>query len=691
MPKATFFISAVTNEYGSYRGRLRAELERPGVKVEVQETFLPFGDRVLLELDDYIQKCNAVIQLSGAQAGSVADAPNLTAIFDRYPDLPARLGVTEAFLRSLSYTQWEAWLALLHGKRIHIAPGLPEAAPDKPIADPALAEAQRVSQRAHLAALEGQGFYASEKLAFANADKLVIALLRALHDFLPAAGWPISPELPPSLGSLFKGRDDDLTAIHQAFEKARPRGGVDCRPVAIWGTAGLGKTRLAAEYAHTFAHRHTALLFVSAASEEDLTNGLANLCGALKLGQAGAPELEVRLRAALDWLDNPDHKGWFLILDNVDDEAAMAAVESRLRTLHHGRVVLTGRLRDWPAYVEDLHLDVLSRDHATEFLLDYTEGRRVEGRDDRVQAGDLASELGDLALALTQAAYHINKRALSLEDYRAEWRTNRDELLDDPWFDPMRTNYPRTLAVTWKTSFDQLPPASAVLFEALCWLAADPVPERLVSQEWPDDALATLPTEIARSLPRRRADLLVPLYDFCLAEAPRTTARTFTIHRVLQDVGRRWQRKRPDGAEIMNKRFALATAITKADFVRPDTIENLTLHVLPLSRQTAPHVLELLAATEAPILSAVARSRFQRVLAEMRWTEGRWTLSLQAAEAAVAAARSDWAGAAVGHIRMARRTHPAQARVEKGFDVPDVMSRKALDPFRFEALTSKVP
>jgi hypothetical protein len=103
------------------------------VEVKVQEDFIVTGNETLEMLDDYIKDCDGVILLVGDMAGATAKAPSVTAIKERYPDLATRLPMGE-FLQadgqSLPYTQWEAWLALLHGKPLFIAKPTPEAARD---------------------------------------------------------------------------------------------------------------------------------------------------------------------------------------------------------------------------------------------------------------------------------------------------------------------------------------------------------------------------------------------------------------------------------------------------------------------------------------------------------------------------------------------------------------------------------
>ena len=77
------------------------------------------------------------------------------------------------------------------------------------------------------------------------------------------------------LGPLFKGRDVTLAELKQRLQN----GG--CQ--AIHGLGGVGKTRLAIEYAWRYAGDYTALLFASARSAFDLRMNLAGFCDPLVL------------------------------------------------------------------------------------------------------------------------------------------------------------------------------------------------------------------------------------------------------------------------------------------------------------------------------------------------------------------------------------------------------------------------
>ena len=124
MARVQLFLSTVSAEFLSYREILRQRLTRSNVEVKVQEDFIVTGNETLEMLDEYIKGCDGVIHLVGDMAGATAKAPSVTAIKQCYPDLATHLPLAE-FLQpdgpSLSYTQWEAWLALWHGKRLYIA------------------------------------------------------------------------------------------------------------------------------------------------------------------------------------------------------------------------------------------------------------------------------------------------------------------------------------------------------------------------------------------------------------------------------------------------------------------------------------------------------------------------------------------------------------------------------------------
>jgi hypothetical protein len=124
MAHIRIFLSTVSNEFRTYRDRLAEKLKRPNLSVHVQEDFIAAGTETLDKLDDYIRECEAVIHIVGDMTGAMASPRAVAAIKERYPDLVTRfpqLAETLSSTTQLSYTQWEAFLALYHRKIMIIA------------------------------------------------------------------------------------------------------------------------------------------------------------------------------------------------------------------------------------------------------------------------------------------------------------------------------------------------------------------------------------------------------------------------------------------------------------------------------------------------------------------------------------------------------------------------------------------
>ena len=268
------FLSTVSDEFRPYRDRLAKDLRRhPDVEVTVQEDFGDLGTGTLEKLDTYIAKCDAVIHLVGDMTGTAATQFETDALLRRHPDLPATLPPIAEALASktpISYTQWEAWLALYHHKLLLIAKADPIAR--RPKKKYAPTDESRDAQTAHLGRLEsvrrypGYTFKTPADLATHIAYTAILDLLaKQRAERLPPTQSPLdqkhlAPPRPPTteldllltdLRALtLVGRDQDLAALDSWRDSAAQ---ISVR--VITGRAGAGKTRLAIE---ACAHAATA-------------------------------------------------------------------------------------------------------------------------------------------------------------------------------------------------------------------------------------------------------------------------------------------------------------------------------------------------------------------------------------------------------------------------------------------------
>jgi tetratricopeptide (TPR) repeat protein len=530
MANVQIFLSAVSKEFRSYRDALRRDLDRPNVTVKVQEDFIATGTETLDKLDEYIQRCDAVLHLVGDMSGALAEAPSVAAIRQRYPDLALRLPVLAPFVDPgappLSYTQWEAWLALYHGKTLLIAAPHPSAARDEGFQ---LVPEQLQAQQAHLQRLQQMERY--PEIHFTSADRLAVEVLRSrLQAIVARAGGVHKPVNLPyrSLGERFVGRGALLDRLHHALAGPPGAAAGSARPVVLTGLSGAGKTRVALEYAWAHAGDHTALLFATGDSPEALRGNLAALCrkAVLDLPEQVDQEESRQFDAVLRWLRL--HRGWLLILDNLDSEDDALAAEALLPALEGGQVLLTSQLLRWSGSVQTLAVDALPADAAAELLLARTAGQRRVRADDAEQARALAEELGGLPLALEQAGAYVATHRRGLGDYLASWRQQRHEVLG--WFDARLMSCEKSLAMTCQTSLQALDPAARALMHQLAWLEAAPIPEALLDLP-PDDVPGLPPGSDAFTA-------LVELAGQSLVQQA-IDAPVFTVNRLMLEMTRR--------------------------------------------------------------------------------------------------------------------------------------------------------
>ena len=530
------FLSTVSDEFRAYRDQLRSDLTRHNVEVKAQEDFKDLGRGILDELDVYIAHCDCIVHLVGDMTGSTPLKRDADALLAKYPDLTAKLPpLGEALLAGVevAYTQWEAWLALYHRKLLFIA-----KAADKAERGPSYAptDVLRAAQAAHLARLKVMGRHPG--CTFTSPDNLAKHVFAsAILDLLVKAGLASPPRRPnslpfASLGSLFKGREEVLDKLHKALS-ADVGGTTAIVGRALHGLGGIGKTRLAVEYALRREGEHSALLFVRADTPAALETSLAALAGPdiLDLPEKDAREDAAKIAAALGWL--AAHPGWLMIVDNVDDPAAVAAVDKLLARLSGGKVVVTGRAGNFPASLRKLELGVLDEAASVAFLMERTDADRAKSPDDAKLAQELAGELGGLALGLEQAGAYIATERIGFARYLELWRDKRATLLG--WFDTTLMSYDHDtgLAATWATSVDRLTPDARRLLERLAFLAPEPIPDSLLDVAAPGgpeafDARAARANLFAYSLVSRAT-----------IETGKAAQDGFVVHRLVQDFARR--------------------------------------------------------------------------------------------------------------------------------------------------------
>lgn len=354
----------------------------------------------------------------------------------------------------------------------------------------------------------------------------------------------------PSLGNLFKGRDKDVARLDAQLSKNGAAAIV--QPETITGMGGIGKTRLALEYAWRHADDFNAFLFVSANTPEDLESNFAQLCDpkALDLPEYNLGQQADQHAAVLCWFQQ--HKDWLLILDNVDTPEAVAAVKTLVARLHGGQVIITSRITGakWGNTVRQVSLEVMPVDDAVALLLESTESQRPTRADDTDQARALAQQLGCLPLALTHASAYIREQYQAIGEYAAEFMRNLAKVLtyhdhdaieyeteaSKKESDPKKKTMIKTVATTFFMSFDRLGPVEKSILRAASFLAPEPIPVTMFESS-PDEtnSLVTLWCEETNDQPEKKAvrDALNELARFSLVTR---SEGAFSVHRMEQAI-----------------------------------------------------------------------------------------------------------------------------------------------------------
>ena len=156
-----------------------------------------------------------------------------------------------------------------------------------------------------------------------------------------------------------------------------------------------------------------------------------------------------------------------------------------------GQVLITSRNPAWASKAQALEVDVFSREESTQFI--QHRGRGISLPED---ADRLADALGDLPLALEQAAAWQRETSMPVPEYLQLLGERMKELLSEN----APANYPRPVAATWGLALDQLTehwPAAAELLRLCAFFSPEPIAERLLTA----GRVLNLPDQLGRGAP----------------------------------------------------------------------------------------------------------------------------------------------------------------------------------------------
>ncbi|WP_246148367.1 FxSxx-COOH system tetratricopeptide repeat protein [Nonomuraea turkmeniaca] len=280
---------------------------------------------------------------------------------------------------------------------------------------------------------------------------------------VPAQGpkvWERVPKRNPN----FTGRKDLLTALRKSINTVTA---VVAQPQALQGLGGVGKTQLAIEYAWQYRAHYDLVWWISADQPMLVPSVLAGMASALGLPPATSTGVEQATQAVLRTLESGSpYRSWLVIFDNAEEPEYIKDFIPR----GPGHVLITSRNSHWSDHEPTIQVDVFRREESTAFLR-----RRLKDAISEVEADRLADKLGDLPLALEQAAALLARTLMSVEEYLGllEEQTSRLLSLEKA------PTYPQSMTAAWQLSVSQLQdriPEAVEVLRCCAFFGPEPIP-----------------------------------------------------------------------------------------------------------------------------------------------------------------------------------------------------------------------
>ena len=244
----------------------------------------------------------------------------------------------------------------------------------------------------------------------------------------------------PVIATGFVKRQEQDELFEAVFTRAEPR-------TVLTGMRGSGKTQLAAAVATRCEEEDWPLVaWIHATSRKEILAGLYEL--ALRIG-IDAPKnipLEVIVRRLLAQLRSAEAADRLFVFDNVENPDDLrdlipedAGVQVLITTMHH---------LDWdgPGWLR-LTVGAFDREQSISLLCEHT------GDTHREAADRIADALGDLPVAITQAAATAQQGGYALSGYL-------DRLSNHPLESSMSrlegTNYPDAVGIALLMAYEQV-------------------------------------------------------------------------------------------------------------------------------------------------------------------------------------------------------------------------------------------
>jgi tetratricopeptide (TPR) repeat protein len=266
-------------------------------------------------------------------------------------------------------------------------------------------------------------------------DNVTATERQFLPDALPEGGQMTAPGLShseesgrtlarqPQIWGAVPLRNPDFVGREELLEQLRLRlvelgGATAVLPEALHGMGGVGKSQTVVEYIYRHASEYDVVWWIPSEHPTTIRSSFVDLAKRLGIKASSA---ETAVPAVLETLrSGVGERRWILVFDNAEHpDVVRPFLPTGL-----GHVVVTSRNAEWAGVARTVEVDLFARDESIELLR-----RRGGGNISDSDADRLADALGDLPLAVEQAASWRAQTGMPVAEYVELLDKNSAELL----------------------------------------------------------------------------------------------------------------------------------------------------------------------------------------------------------------------------------------------------------------------
>ncbi|MFP3988653.1 FxSxx-COOH system tetratricopeptide repeat protein [Streptomyces sp. E11-3] len=321
----------------------------------------------------------------------------------------------------------------------------------------------------------------------------------------------------PQRNRNFTGREPLLETLRERLRT----GAAAVLPEALHGMGGVGKSQIAIEYVYRHSREYRLIWWIPSEQESQIVQSLIELGEQMGLqvgpGMSAVPAVLDALRRGHPYED------WLLVFDNAEDPET---VRKYFPNNGPGSLVVTSRNSQWATNFRSLEVDVFTREESVALLR-----RRSDSLPDEA-VNALAAKLGDLPLAVEQAAVWLAETGMPVQQYLEVYERNFTELMQS---EPP-SDYNRSVAAAWNVSLDRLRetrPDALQLLQVCAFFAPEPIEWDLFSAVRSVSVPSELQSTLAEPVKLGRAVREIGRYALARIDHRQNT---LLMHRLVQRV-----------------------------------------------------------------------------------------------------------------------------------------------------------